>query len=281
MRGITSLEIDLPDARHFLPAFDEYFGHLAQTLRSLILVCSRDPVETILHFVPRFPLLQNLDLTAARFAGRRPCQSFTPPDITTSPPLDGILWLRIAYPTISFLQSTVNITGGIHFRSVEMAKVRKAPLQVILDACSNTLESITFGSGIREYLYSALFLAPELTLAQAKAKPDLRKCTVLKRLRIALSDETSTYEELEVYLSGVLATIVSPSFSTFIVKLSEPRAHSSVWIQSRKTAFDDLATRGANTGMVFRVKPIDPLDHFLPAGPGCLLSLKPCHWDAG
>ena len=150
MRGITSLEIDLPDARHFLSSFDECFGRIAPTLRSLILIGGRDPVENLSHFVPRFPLLQDLDLAAVTFAGRRSYQPFAPPDVTTPPPLDGTLGFRITYPTISFIRSITNIPGGIHFRSVEMEKVRTAPLQAILDACSNTLESITFESGLRE-----------------------------------------------------------------------------------------------------------------------------------
>jgi len=152
MRGITSLEIYLPDARNFLPTFDEWFGHIAQTLRSLILIGGWDSVENLVHFVPRFPLLEDLDLVATKFAGRKPRQSFTPPGITTPPPLDGTLGFRVNYPSTSFVRSATSIPGGIHFRSVEMKKVREAPLQVILDACSKTLESITFRSGLREYL---------------------------------------------------------------------------------------------------------------------------------
>lgn len=38
MQGITSLEIYLLDVASFLPVFDECFGHVVPTLRSLILV---------------------------------------------------------------------------------------------------------------------------------------------------------------------------------------------------------------------------------------------------
>ena len=150
-RGIISLEIYLPDARHFLPTFDDCFGHIAPTLRSLILIGGQNPVENLFHFVPRFPLLQDLDLATTTFTGRKPCQPFTPTEVSTPPPLDGTLRFRVNYPTITFTRSTANIPGGIHFRSVEMHRVRGAPLQVILNACSNTLESITFERGFREY----------------------------------------------------------------------------------------------------------------------------------
>ena len=151
MRGITSLEIDLPDARHFLPTFDEYFGHIAPTLRSLFLTSARDPVENLFHFVCRFPLLRDLGLATAPFPRSKLRRPPTPSNVTTPPPLDGTLEFRDTYPTISFIRSIANAPGGIYFRSVEMQEVREAPLQVIVDACSNTLESITFGTSFREY----------------------------------------------------------------------------------------------------------------------------------
>jgi hypothetical protein len=46
--------------------------------------------------------------------------------------------------------------------------------------------------------------------------PNLRRCAVLKRLRIALAG--GMYYDLQAYLSRVLSGIVSPSFSTFIVR---------------------------------------------------------------
>jgi len=73
-----------------------------------------------------------------------------------------------------------------------------------------------------------------------------------------LADELTTYEGLEVYLSGILSTIISPSFSTFILRLRR-RTGRRLGIRPSKTAFDDLATRGVSTGMVFQVESIDPL----------------------
>jgi len=88
----------------------------------------------------------------------------------------------------------------------------------------------------------------------------------------------TAYEELEIYLPRILETIVSLSFSTLIVKLRGSGARDPVRIRSPKTAFDD---RGPSTGTVFRIKHVDPLDRFLPTGPGHSLNLEPCCWDEG
>ena len=151
MRGITSLEIYLLDTAGFLPAFEEYFGHIVPTLRSLTLIGVRDPIQNFFHFISRFPQLQDLDLMQFSLARHNPSQSCTSPQIQT-PPLNGSLRFRGTYPSIEFIQSLVNVPGGIHFRSVEMGDARKFPLQTIIDACSNTVESITFWTGYRECL---------------------------------------------------------------------------------------------------------------------------------
>lgn len=149
MRRITSLEIHIFDVAHFLPIFEEFFGHIASTLRSLFLIRGRDSINHILHFVSRFPLLQDLDSAGFTLSG--PIQPSTPPDTTTPPPLNGILRFRDTHPSATFIRSIVDIPGGIHFCSVEMGNVGEVSLQMVLNACSNTLESITFGSGLREY----------------------------------------------------------------------------------------------------------------------------------
>jgi len=183
----------------------------------LILIGGWDPVKNLVHFVSRFPLLEDLDLAAIKFAGRKPHQPFTPPDITTPPPLDGTLGFRVDYPSTSLVRSAASIPGGIHFRSVEMKEVRRGPLQVILNACSSTLESITFGSGLSEY-------------------PRFRAVS-----------RTGTYPSHKRELNQISGIVL---FSN-------------------------------GSGMVFRVEPIDPLDRFLPKGPGSLLRLEPCRWDTG
>ncbi|KAF9650458.1 hypothetical protein BDM02DRAFT_3185306 [Thelephora ganbajun] len=152
MQGITSLEIYLLDAASFLSTFDECFGHIVPTLKSLILISARDAIGDTFHFVSRFPSLQDLDLTQFSLARHNSSQPYTPPKIMTPPPLNGTLRFRGTYPSIEFIQSLLKVPGGIHFRSVEMGDTRKVPLQMIIDACSSTIESITFWTGYREYL---------------------------------------------------------------------------------------------------------------------------------
>jgi len=83
---------------------------------------------------------------------REPSQRYIPPEIKIPPPLNGTLKFRGTYPSIEFIESLVNVQGGIHFRSLEMGDARKAPLQMLIDACPDTIESITFWTGYREYL---------------------------------------------------------------------------------------------------------------------------------
>ena len=109
--------------------------------------------------------------------------------------------------------------------------------------------------------------------------PNFRKCAVLKGVRITLAGKIPTYNELKVYLSEILSTIVPPSFSTFIIRLSGLKAGLEC-IQSTEIALDDLIKRGTNTGMVFRVKVIDPSTHLPPTGTQRSLRLEPCHWNA-
>ena len=151
MRGITSLEICRPNAAIFLPSdFDECFGHIVPTLRSLILVGEEEShVKGVNHFVPRFPLLQDLDLA--------PLLPISPlprilPEITTPPPLNGILRLPNVRLSTSLIQSLVNIPGGIHFRSIVIMDGAGVPLQAVIDACSSSVESITLGTILRERL---------------------------------------------------------------------------------------------------------------------------------
>ena len=93
----------------------------------------------------------------------KPSQPYTPPEIKIPPPLNGTLRFRGTYPSIEFIKSLVNIQGGIHFRSVEMGDARKVPLQMVIDACSDTVESITFWTGYREYYGFVVLLMPKLT----------------------------------------------------------------------------------------------------------------------
>ena len=101
--------------------------------------------------------------------------------------------------------------------------------------------------------------------------------TVLKRLGIVLLDAIYTYDKLEVYLSTVLSTVASPSFSTFIVRLDQ---YLPGLAPSPGIVLDDLAKRGAETGMVFHVETVDPLAPLLPTSTHHSLRLEPYRLDA-
>ena len=110
--------------------------------------------------------------------------------------------------------------------------------------------------------------------------PNLRECHVLKRLKITLTNRIATYHELEVYLSRVFSCIISPSFSSFIVRLSGPGSYNPEEVRSTDTVLYDLMMRDAKRGMVFRVEAVDPLDRLPPTSTQHLFRLEKCLWDA-
>ena len=153
MRGITSLTIHRLDVANFLPAFDKWFGHIVPTLRSLTLINARASTEDVFHLVFRFPLLQDLHLTEFLQPYCRPPRPYVPPELTISPPLNGSLRLWGTYPSNTFIRSITNTPDGIHFRSVEVRDASAISFhlfQALIDACSKTVETITFSTGFRE-----------------------------------------------------------------------------------------------------------------------------------
>ena len=151
IRGIISLEIYRLNTARFLPAFEECFGHIVPTLRSLILVGEESHVKGVYHFVPRFPLLRDLDLAPLSSISISPLPRILP-EIVTPPSLNGTLRLTNIHLSIRLIQSLVKIPGGIHFRSIEIMDGAGTPLQAIIDACSSSVESITFRTILRERL---------------------------------------------------------------------------------------------------------------------------------
>jgi hypothetical protein len=152
MRGITSLTIYRLDVARFLPALDKWFGHIMPTLRSLTLIGARTSTEDIFHLVFRFPLLQDLHLEEFLQADCRPPQPYIPPELTISPPLNGTLRFWGTYSSDNFIRSLASAPGGIHFRSVEVGDVGMISFQALIDACSKTIETITFTTRFRESL---------------------------------------------------------------------------------------------------------------------------------
>ena len=252
MHGVTSLEIYLLDATRFLPAFETHFGHIVPTLRSLSLIGARDPIKGVFHFISRFPLLRDLDLVQFPIARHRPSKSYTPPKIKVPPPLNGTLRFRRTYPSIEIIQSLVNVPGGIHFRSIEMGDAREIPLQTIIDACSNTVESITFWTGYRE---CSLFCDASYTCTYSPHKWRFYRTSsgVMASKGSGLHWQVECATTSRLTFPEFFRTSCPPSFSTFIVR---------------------------HTGAVFRVEAIGLVDHPLPTGTQHLLSLEPCQWDA-
>ena len=178
MRTITSLQISRLNAASFLPAFDECFGYIVPTLRSLTLIGVEGPVEDVFGFIPRFPLLQDLNLTRL-LKRHQPPQPYVPPEITTPPPLNGTLKFQGACPSVQLIQSLMNVPGGIHFRSIKIARVDDTSLQAIIDACSKSVELIAFATIFREYLrsctVSGTHLVPKQVLCQTSGSVQFLK----------------------------------------------------------------------------------------------------------
>ena len=152
MRGITSVTIHRLDVASFLPALDKWFGHIMPTLRSLTLIDARASTEDVFHLAFRFPLLQDLHLAEYSQPEYRPPRPHVPLELTISPPLNGSLKFLGTCPSNNLIQSLVTSPGGIHFHSVEVEDAEMISFQALIDACSKTIETITFSTRLRESL---------------------------------------------------------------------------------------------------------------------------------
>ena len=143
LRSITKLQsLTLVKFHIITPAFNEYFGIFANTIRHLNVRYPGGGYLALLYIISQFPHLENLTIIS-------PVDQLFPhtddsiPMITQSPPLRGKLVLTMARSGSRELSGGLaTFPGGLNFRSLELSLCEHS--QTLLAACSHTATSISF-----------------------------------------------------------------------------------------------------------------------------------------
>ena len=144
LRSITSLHslTLMPFHVHqFIPAFNECFGTFTRTLRHLNIRHAHTSELQLLYVISRFPLLEDLTIIYPNEDAAHPWQQHLVPAITQSSPLRGTLVL-VQVHSRKLLKGLGSLPNGLNSRSLEL--LRCGDSQVVLDACSHTVTSISY-----------------------------------------------------------------------------------------------------------------------------------------
>ena len=143
---IQELSIYWLHTQGFLEQFDTFFRNFVPTLRSLHLDTPTGDSRDILDFICRFPHLDDLTFRMTFEDSRdwRTWRSTSLPDVEKVPPFRGRLKLcEINDWHGHMLQQLLSLPGKRHFRFVAFWSCLGAVEQPIIDACSDTIETLS------------------------------------------------------------------------------------------------------------------------------------------
>ena len=143
---IQELSISWLNAPDFLETFDTYFTNFVPTLRSLHLDTPMGDTRDILDFICRFPHLDDLtlEMPSRDPFGWRMWRSAPSPIVKKMPQFRGRLKLRnIDKWRSHLLQQLTSLPGKRRFRFIDFRSCTSEVEQPIIDACSDTLETIS------------------------------------------------------------------------------------------------------------------------------------------
>ena len=144
LRSITnlhSLTLMPFRVRPFIPVFNECFGTFTRTLRHLDIRNAHTTELQILYVISRFPLLEDLTVISPIEDAADPWEHHPVPATTQSPPLRGTLVL-VQMGSRELFEGLGALPSGLNSRSLEFFRCRES--QVVLDACSHTVTSISY-----------------------------------------------------------------------------------------------------------------------------------------
>ena len=150
---LTTLTLTRFDPKPFLPAFDHYFYHLSQSLRSLNFILPQGTPDVTRVFISRFQNLDNLEFNPVP---KPPCQ---PQRYGSSPgrchqftSLTGTLRIiNTDTRRANSLGPLLDLPGGLHFRSLQFVCSADINATGIAGKCSSTLECVTYTFHCREF----------------------------------------------------------------------------------------------------------------------------------
>ena len=150
---LTSLTLHRFEPPPFLSTFDQHFGHLAQQIQSFQFIHPSGRPEGMLHFISRFPNLDNLGFRSFPQRGPTPSEEYDVPPLRHPPALRGTL--RVADVTSGgsdFLECLARLPSGLRFRSIEFDRCRGIDPGVIIRECSSTVQHLIYAMSLGKSL---------------------------------------------------------------------------------------------------------------------------------
>jgi hypothetical protein len=131
--------------RNFLDQFDTFFANFVPTLRSLHLNTPTGNTGDILDFICRFPHLDNLTVGLAyEYTFNWSWETAPLPVVKRVPSFRGRLKIYgITRPHHNFLQQLISLPGKRRFRFIQFWGYPAAMGQHIINACCDTIETIS------------------------------------------------------------------------------------------------------------------------------------------
>lgn len=141
---LTSLTLHHFNPSPFLPVFDQYFGHLAQQMRSLRFIYTPGAQSDMMYFISQFPNLEDLGFNPFPQHDLEPSVEYDISSVRKSPTLGGTFQVTStnAWRTNSF-EPLTRLPSGLRFRSIVFLRCTGINPDVIIRECASTLESLT------------------------------------------------------------------------------------------------------------------------------------------
>jgi hypothetical protein len=137
---LNSLTLHNFNPTPFLPAFEQYFGHLAQQIRSFSFIYQSGTRSDMISFISRFPNLD--DLKFCSFP-RLHSEEFNAHSVQTSPTLRGTLQVEsIRAGGDDFLGCLTRLPSRLWFRSIEFHRCAGIDLNIVIRECSSTIQHL-------------------------------------------------------------------------------------------------------------------------------------------
>ena len=145
LTNIRQLGLDDLDIPAFVPNIQQYFNHFFPTVRSLALRRPRGSHRQIVFFIGLFQHLEDLTFLDAydESGGRKEPRDDRVLVPVFTPPLRGRLRMWF-FRFAGVVEDMVDLFGGIRFRHMDLKQVNE--MQLLLDTCAGTLETLRFHS---------------------------------------------------------------------------------------------------------------------------------------
>ena len=149
LTNLRSLNVRRLDMVSFLPKMEEYFGAFLGTLQSLEMERPKGDHKQIFQFVCHLRNLRDLKINGTHVLTGSSRNGDHRLDLKASPPLDGTLDLHLSVgtrlerdPTCAQLifGNLATFPFGLKFRTLKLSGCIGSNLQLLVDACAQTLE---------------------------------------------------------------------------------------------------------------------------------------------